>query len=162
MRDLSFEQTWISFTNWSFVPGLVEIGPVVLEMRTYKFRYCIFVISNSLLSPLRKKWGPSLGNTWIPSNQGCFELKVKSFSGSWGKEFYIFRIFPAFLLLSFLKRALSFIWTNLNSLYSRMFCAKFGWNWSSYSGEEDEYVKSWPTDVRRHRPRITCDQKSYL
>lgn len=27
----SFEQTWINFTQWCFVPSLVEIGPVVLE-----------------------------------------------------------------------------------------------------------------------------------
>ena len=30
-----------------------------------------------------------------------------------------------------------FIWTNLNPLYPRMLCAKFGWNWPIGSGEED-------------------------
>ena len=29
---------------------------------------------------------------------------------------------------------------NLNPLHPRMFCAKFGWNWSSGSGEEDFYI----------------------
>ena len=33
---------------------------------------------------------------------------------------------------------LFFIWTNLNPLYPRKLCAKFGWNWSSSSGEECE------------------------
>ena len=40
------------------------------------------------------------------------------------------------------KRAGPFIWTNLNSLHPRMLCAKFGRNWRSGSGEEDENVKS--------------------
>ena len=32
----------------------------------------------------------------------------------------------------------TFIWTNLNSLHPRKLCAKFGWNWPSGSGEEEE------------------------
>ena len=36
-RGPSFEQTWIPFTQGSFVPSLVEIGPVVLEkMKMWK------------------------------------------------------------------------------------------------------------------------------
>ena len=38
-----------------------------------------------------------------------------------------------------------FIWTNLNPLYPRMLCAKFGWNWPSGS-REDENVNSLQTD----------------
>ena len=34
-----------------------------------------------------------------------------------------------------LKRVMTFIWTNRNSLHPRMFCAKFSWNWCSGSGE---------------------------
>ena len=41
-------------------------------------------------------------------------------------------------------------WTNLYSLLPVMLCAKFGWNWSCGSEEEDENVKSlrqrWTTD----------------
>ena len=33
----SFEQTWIPFTQGSFVPRLVEIGPVILEKNILKF-----------------------------------------------------------------------------------------------------------------------------
>ena len=29
-----------------------------------------------------------------------------------------------------------FLWTNLNSLHTRMLCAKFGWNWPTDSGED--------------------------
>ena len=43
-------------------------------------------------------------------------------------------------------RALLNIWTNLNPLHPRMLCAKFGWNWSRGSREEDENVKSLQTD----------------
>ena len=35
-RGLSFEQTWINFTHWCFVPSLVEIGPVVLEKKSLR------------------------------------------------------------------------------------------------------------------------------
>ena len=41
-----------------------------------------------------------------------------------------------------LEKGGPFIWTNLNPLYSRMLCAKFGLNCPSGSGEEDENVKS--------------------
>ena len=37
----------------------------------------------------------------------------------------------------FMKIDKFFIWTNLNPLYLRMLCAKFGWNWPSGSGEKD-------------------------
>ena len=45
---------------------------------------------------------------------------------------YVFAI----LLLHYLKKALSFIWTNLNFLYPRMLCACFSWNWHSGSAEQ--------------------------
>ena len=64
------------------------------------------------------------------------------------------------------NRAIPFIWTNLNPLHPRMFCAKFGWNWPSGSGEEDENVKSLQTDRQTDgqtdRRRTTSDQKSSL
>ena len=45
--------------------------------------------------------------------------------------------FRYFVIISPLKRAGTFIWTNLNSLHPRMHCAKFGRKWLSASGEED-------------------------
>ena len=48
-----------------------------------------------------------------------------------------------------------FIWTNLNPLHPRMFCAKFGWNWPSGSGEEDENVKSLRRRQQRQQRRTT-------
>ena len=54
--------------------------------------------------------------------------------------------FRYFVIISAWKRAGPFIWTNLNPIYPRMLCAKFGWNWPSGSGKEDENVKSLQTD----------------
>ena len=46
-----------------------------------------------------------------------------------------------FLYLSTLGNKVEpFIWTNLNPLYPRILCAKFGWNWSSGSGEEGFWI----------------------
>ena len=57
----------------SLVPSLVEIGPVVLEKKIFKFCQCIFAIS--LFSPLQKGHGPSFEQTWITFIQGCFDVK---------------------------------------------------------------------------------------
>ena len=65
-----FIWTWIPFTQGCFVPSLVEIGPVVLEKKIFKFCQCIFTISS--LSPLGKGRGPSFEQIWIPFTQGCF------------------------------------------------------------------------------------------
>ena len=50
--------------------------------------------------------------------------------------------FHYFVMISPWKRAGPFIWTNLNPLYPRMLCAKFGWNWLSGSGQKDFYILS--------------------
>ena len=63
--------------------------------------------------------------------------------------FIVFSLFRYYLLW---KRGWPFIWTNLNSLYPRMLFAKFGWNWTSGSGE-NENVKSLQRDGQ------TGDQK---
>ena len=49
---LSFEHTYIPFTQGCFVPSLVKTGPVVLEKKIFKFRQCFFTIS--WLSPFGK------------------------------------------------------------------------------------------------------------
>ena len=70
---LSFEDTWITFTHWCFVLGLVEIGKVVLEMKIFKRYQCI--IAAWFLSPLGTGFESvtlSLEQTWIPFALGRF------------------------------------------------------------------------------------------
>ena len=43
--------------------------------------------------------------------------------------------FRYFVIISLLKKAWPFIWTNLNSLYHMMLCDKFGWYWHCGSGD---------------------------
>ena len=59
--------------------------------------------------------------------------------------------FHYFVIISPLKMAAPFIWTNLNLLHQRMLCAKFGWNWPSGTGEEDENGKRLEKDGRTDR-----------
>ena len=53
--------------------------------------------------------------------------------------FKISSMFRYFVIISPLKGAGSSIWINLTPLHSRMHCAKFRWNWSSSSGEEENW-----------------------
>ena len=92
-----------------------------------------------------KRADPSI---WINFNPFQPMMHCAKFGWNWpsasGEEdFYISSMyFRYFAIISSWKRAGPFIWTNLNPLYPRMLCAKFGWNWTIGSGEEDENVKS--------------------
>ena len=80
-------------------------------------------------------------------------------SGSGEEDFLVSSIyFRYFVFISPWKRAGPFIWTNLNSLHPRMLCAKFGWNWPSGSGEEDENVKCLRQRQQRRRQWRTTDK----
>ena len=77
--------------------------------------------------------------------------------GSGEEDFLISSMyFHYFVIISPWKRAGPIIWTNLNPLHPRMLCAKFGWNWPSGSGE-DENVKSLQTDGQTDRQ--TMDER---
>ena len=136
MNGSSFEQTWILFTQGCFVPSLVEIGSVVLEKKILKFCQCIFAISQ--LSPLGKGRGPSFEQTWILITQegivpSLVEIGPEVLEK---KDFWILSMyFRYFVIISLLKKAWPFIWTNLNSLYHMMLCDKFGWYWHCGSGD---------------------------
>ena len=52
------------------MPSFVEIGLVVLEIRIFQFRQCIFAFSS--LSPLGKGQGPSFKQTRIAFTRGGF------------------------------------------------------------------------------------------
>ena len=67
---------------------------------------------------------------------GSFHVNL-NFSGPVVLEKKIFKWpHPIFVIISPLKRTWPFIWTNLNSPYSRMISIKFDWNWPAGSGED--------------------------
>ena len=80
---------------------------------------------------------------WKNLNPLCPRMLCAKFgwnwpSGSREEDFLISSMyFRYFVIIPNWKRAGPFIWTNLNPLWPRMLCAKFGWNWSSCSEEED-------------------------
>ena len=114
----------IPFTRGCFVFSLVEIGTVVLEKRIFKFRQFQY---------LRRI--PSFENTWIPFTQGCIvpslveigavvlEEKILKHSSMYFRCFLIFYLGKG--------RGRLLVFEKENSLYPRMLCAKFGWNWPS-------------------------------
>ena len=130
--------------GWNWLSGSGEWDFLISSIY---FRY--FVI----ISPW-KRAGPSFEQTWILYTQGCFVPRLVA-TGSVVLDKKIFLIlsiyFRYFVIISPCKRAGPFIWTNLNPLHLRMLCAKFGWNWPSGSGEEDENVKSLQTDRQTDR-----------
>ena len=65
--------------------------------------------------------------------------------------------FHYFVIISPWKRAVPFIWRNLNTLHPRILCAKFGWKRPSISGEEDENVKSFQ-QRQQQQQRRTMDK----
>jgi hypothetical protein len=58
-------------------------------------------------------------------------LKNSAFLAQWFLRRFLYdpNSFLIFLITSPLRRIWSFIWTNLNSLYSRIICTKFDWIW---------------------------------
>ena len=85
----------------------------------------------------------------------CAKIGWNWLSGSGEEDILKFSsmYFHLFIIISPWKKAGRFFWTNLNSLHSMMLCAKFGWNWPSCSGEEDENVKSLRQRRRQRRQR---------
>ena len=73
----------------------------------------------------------------------------------WGFFVNVSSLFRNYLPL---EKGGPFFWTKLNPLHPRMLWTKFGWNWLSSSGEEDENVKGLRTDGQGR----TVDQKSSL
>ena len=87
----------------------------------------------------------ALCQVWLnwPRGSGDNFLKISS------------RYFCDIVIISSLKRAWPFIYTNLNPLHPRILCTKFAWNWPSASGEEDENVKILRNQPRRQWRRTT-------
>ena len=92
---------------------------------------------------LFKNWMVLFFKNWVYPKLD--EIEAESFRRKRIFNFcYIFVISPW-------KWMWPFIWTNGNSLHHMMLCAKFGWNWPSRFGEEDQNVKSLQTDRRSEK-----------
>ena len=111
-----------------------------------------------IISPW-KRAGPFIWTNLSPSHP---RMLCAKFGGHWlsgsGEDVLILSMYlHHILIISPLRRSGSFIWSKLNSLHPRMIWPKFGWNWPSGSGKEDENVKSLQTD--RHTDRQTTDDR---
>ena len=79
------------------------------------------------------------GKFEFPSPKKTFVLSLVEISPAnieektFKKYIYIYYVVP---IISPEQMAKPVIWCRLNPLYSKIFCAKFGWNWPSGSGEE--------------------------
>ena len=139
LNGSSFKQTWIPFIQGCTVPSLVETGSVVLEKKIFFNFVNVFALFRNYL-PLVKGWALHLNNFESPSpkNELC-KVWLKFVQWFLRKRFFFnfVDVFTLFRNYFPLERAGPFIWTILNPLHQRMNCAKFGWNSSSDSWEED-------------------------
>ena len=123
----------------------------------------VIIVKNFI--KFRQNWPNGSGEDefiWIKLNlfiKRCFvPSSVKIGPVGLGKNFLISSMYFSLFHNNLpLEKGRPFILTNLNPLHPRMLCAKFGWNWPSGSGEDDEMWKVYrQTDVRR----TTGNQKS--
>ena len=77
----SFKQTWFPFTQRCFVSSWVEIGPVVLEKKTFRFRHGNFAISY-LLSEKGIAFHLNKLELPIPKDALCKDFRWDLHSGS--------------------------------------------------------------------------------
>ena len=166
-----FIWTWIPSTQGCFVPGLVEIGPVVLEKNINIFNIILHFRSylplekgvaihlNKLESPPPKA---ALCQVWLKLIQWFWRrrLKCERFTDRrstdyrrsekliWAEKLWLYHQ-VYYTRLENLMVLYLYTCTNLNHFHPRINCAKFGWNWSG-SREDLEVVnvfslfdKSW-------------------
>ena len=111
-------------------------------------------LAEGTIIPLSPFWElniPLFVKTWILFTQGCFvpslvvigQVLLEKFS----KYCNYFITLP-------LTRVWPIIWPNLNHLYPKMLCVKFGWNWPSSSGEEDGNSKCLQKDGQTNRWQV--------
>ena len=114
---------------YPIMPCVVDIDPVVLKEKVQNFVYLFSLFRNYRL--LEKIMALHLDKLDFPSTKNAL-CRVRCF---WRRRFLDF--VNVFSLLS-----------PFESHSSKDFYTKFGWNWPSSSGEEDENVKSLQKDGR--------------
>ena len=109
--------------------SLVKISPAVLEKMFLNLVYVFFLFHYYL--PL-KKVGLFI---WTKLSFHHPRMNGAKFFWNWPsvlekKYFFISSMFfRYFVIISSWKRTEPFIGININPLYPKMLCAKFGWNW---------------------------------
>ena len=151
-RGPSIEHSWIPLTQWCIAPSLFRIGQLVLE-NIFKFCQCMCNVINLLFDynlPLKRTCLLHLNKDESPTPKNVLcHVWLKLAQCFWREFLDFFNVFFGFsITISFWERAWTFIWTNLDSLYPRMLCVKFGWNWPGGSGEDVKSVKRLQTDGR--------------
>ena len=125
----------IPFTKGCFMPRLIEIGPVILERKIFKFCPSILLFRCNL--PLEKPMALGLNKSESPSPKDALsQVWLKLVKWFWRRFLNSSMHFHYFIIIFPWKRVWPFIWTNLNSHLPIMLCAKFGW-------------KMWPTFLER-------------
>jgi hypothetical protein len=129
-----FNRTWpFRWTNLnSLIPRIIctkfdWIWPSGSGKEDFK-QFSVYFYSFAIVSPWR--WAsPSFEQTLIPLPPGQFVISLVKI-GQVVLEKKTFKWpHPIFVIISPLKRNWPFIWTILNSLYPRIICTKFDWNW---------------------------------
>ena len=143
----SFEEIWIPITQGFFVSSSVEIGPVVLEKKICSNFVNVFSLNFGIISP----WKRTLTFFWTNLNfphpkMLCVKFGWNCSSGSgWENENVksLRQLMRQRQQLLIRKAHLSLSSGELKILHllPRMLGAKFGWNWPSGSGEQDDNVK---------------------
>ena len=118
--------------NWSIGSGKEDFFNFV-NLNVFSLYHSIYHL------PLEKGVDLNFNKIETPSNKDVFyQIWLKLAKCFWRIRFLnFFNVNSLFRNYLPLTGPWPFISTNLNSLYSRILCAKFGWNWSSASVQDN-------------------------
>ena len=125
----SFEQTWIPIIKGCLCQNWLQLAQWFWRRGFFKNFINVFSLFRNYL-PLEKGGDLHLNKLESPYKR----MILAKFGWNWlsGFEEAFFLIssiyFHFFVIISLWKRAGPFIWTNMNPLHPRRFCAKFVWN----------------------------------
>lgn len=113
LKSTIYQKAHVKFGSYTFF--------FALEKKIFDF----FFVSSffKIISPLKENWP--------------FKFYIILPNGPWEESFEKTQPhFHSFLILSFMKGKLPFIWTNFKPLHPNIPCAQIGWNWIRGSGEK--------------------------
>jgi hypothetical protein len=115
---------------------LTEFGPLVLEKKIFFLIFSVFLLFCFYL-PLDMGYPLHLKLITPSLNDDLCQVWLKLAKWFWSRRFLNNPPhFCIFVIISPLKKAWPFIWTNLNSLHPRMVYFKSDWIWPAGSGKD--------------------------